>query len=316
MYSESDERYRKKIKAAYLIYRENLSQQEAAKLLCISRPTLAKYLDEMQQEGIVTIKLSDPRNYFQLEDLGFSLKKKFNLKDTLIVDAQASDSPEIIDNIGITGANYLRDHLCSGMKIGLTGGRTINAVISHLQPVPQFSDIEVVATTGGSLYANTKYYSNTLVQQLAELLHGTSHFIFAPTYADNKEQHDVLIQNSQIRSSIAFCKTVDIVLTGIGDQNSALDYLPTSIAELIRHSPMDNLAGAINTLLLDKNGNPYISPAAELFIGLDYLALKQIESVFLLAGGRNKHNAIKAALLGGYANILITDKYTAEYLLE
>ena len=91
MYYESDERYNKKIKAAHLIYKDNLTQQEVAKILGISRPTLAKFLNEILEEGIVTIQINDPRNLRHLVELGSSIRRRYGLRDAIVVDASASN---------------------------------------------------------------------------------------------------------------------------------------------------------------------------------------------------------------------------------
>jgi DNA-binding transcriptional regulator LsrR (DeoR family) len=72
----------------------------------------------------------------------------------------------------------------------------------------------------------------------------------------------------------------------------------------------------VNTLLIDKKGRPFPSPVSELFIGLGYDDLRKISMVIGLSGGPQKHVAIKAALLGGYLGVLVTDRGTAEYLME
>jgi len=309
----SDQRYRKKIKAAHLIYKERLPLQEVAQKLCVSRPTLTKFIDEILDEGIVSIQINDLNNYQQMVELGCSVAHKYNIRDAIIVEGETQD--DIINNIGSAGANYLLDNLKNNLKIGISGGLTINALLTQLNPTSQFKNIQVVASSGGSLYADTNYHPSILAQYLAIILHGVSHYIYAPTYADNKAQYDMLIQNTQIKTSLDICRSVDIVLVGIGSKQNSIAYLPKPIAEELREKSLNGLSGGINALLLDKNGNPFKSPVSDLFIGLDYEALKKTKTVVALAGGSGKHTAIKAALEGGYVHVLITDKQTAEYLL-
>lgn len=316
MYYESDERYNKKIKAAHLIYKDNLTQQEVAKILGISRPTLAKFLNEILEEGIVTIQINDPRNLRHLVELGSSIRRRYGLRDAIVVDASASNASDIIESIGSAAAEYLQDALHDNFKIGMTGGHTIAAMVSHLKPQRQYRGIQVAATTGGSVYTNTSYHSNTLVQRLAEILNGKAGFIFAPTYADTKQQRDMLLENSMIRSSLDLSKSVDIVFTSAGDPETSINYLPKTVLDLLSREELGQQVGAFNTILLKENGDIFSQKVSELFIGLDFESFKNIETVVLLAGGEHKHAAIKASLCGGYPNVLITDKHTALYLLN
>jgi DNA-binding transcriptional regulator LsrR (DeoR family) len=49
---------------------------------------------------------------------------------------------------------------------------------------------------------------------------------------------------------------------------------------------------------------------------MDAKAMKKVPRRIAVAGGVRKLNAIRAALLGGWANILITDSDVARQLLE
>lgn len=309
-------RYQKKIKAAYLIYKERMPLQDVAKTLGISRPTLSKMIDEILKEEIVSIQIKDPENLSKYIDLGYQIKKRYKLRDAIVVEAVSAADNDITESIGFAGASYLQDFLHSGITIGTTGGKTIYALVSHLVADQSFSDINVITTTGGSLYANTRYHSNTIAQRLADLYNGQGYFIYAPSYADNLEQKETLLQNSQIRRTLELCKSVDIALTGIGNADIAFSYLPHPVEQWFQENPVSQLAGAINTLLIDKRGRPFPSPVSELSIGLNYDDLRNIDMVIALAGGAQKHTAIRSALLGGYLDVLITDQYTATYLLE
>ena len=50
-------------------------------------------------------------------------------------------------------------------------------------------------------------------------------------------------------------------------------------------------------------------------VGIDLEDLRHKEKSILVAGGR-KVDAIRAALIGKYANILVTDQFTAQALLS
>ena len=54
----------------------------------------------------------------------------------------------------------------------------------------------------------------------------------------------------------------------------------------------------------------------ERVIGIELAQLKRVPRAIAVAGGPGKTEAIRAALLGGWINCLITDTYTAERLLE
>ena len=51
-------------------------------------------------------------------------------------------------------------------------------------------------------------------------------------------------------------------------------------------------------------------------LGIDEATLKAIPRRIGVAGGARKHAAIRAALVGGWCDVLITDAHTAEELLR
>lgn len=311
-----DKRYYKKIKAAYLIYKEGLPLQDVAKNLGVSRPTLSKLIDEMHQEKIVTIQIVDPNNYQENIRMGYEIKKRYGLKDVIIAEAESDSSEAIIKSIGYMGADYLRDNIQSNMTIGTTGGRSIDSLVSNLDNSRKVTGISVITTTGGSFYVNTKYHSNTIAQHLADIYHGTGHFIYAPTYADSLEQKHAFDQNSQIMHTLELCQSINIALVGIAAPEAALQYLPRPVEKWFEYAPISELAGAVNTLLIDKCGNPFPSPVSDLAVSMRLEQLKKIETVVCVAGGKEKHQAIRATLDGGYIDVLITDQYTAKFLLD
>jgi deoxyribonucleoside regulator len=312
---DADKRYLKKIKAAHLIYKENMPLQEVAKTLGISRPTLTKLVEEMLQEGIVSIQITYPGNTRENLEIANRVRRRYNLRDAVVVDAAKADSEAIIDSIGRAGADYFQDVLRKDMIVGSTGGRSICSLVAHLIRNPAVTGLQIITTTGGSRYVNTKYHANTLVQRLADLLNATGHFIYAPTYADNREQHTSLLNNSQVKSTLEMCKKADVVLAGIAETQTALLYLPKSTEKWVDQKAKRELVGAINTLLIREDGTPLNAPICELFVGLGYDDLKNTGMVIALAGGERKHRAIKAALLGEFVSVLVTDRFTAEYLL-
>ncbi len=58
------------------------------------------------------------------------------------------------------------------------------------------------------------------------------------------------------------------------------------------------------------------TPLHERVIGIELEQLKRVPRAIGVAGGPGKTRAIRAALLGGWINCLITDTYTAQRLLE
>jgi DNA-binding transcriptional regulator LsrR (DeoR family) len=58
------------------------------------------------------------------------------------------------------------------------------------------------------------------------------------------------------------------------------------------------------------------TPLDDRVIGMSLDRLHQVKRAVALAGGKRKLAAIRGALLGGLVNVLITDRFTAQHLIE
>ncbi|HEU0256805.1 MAG TPA: sugar-binding domain-containing protein, partial [Microbacteriaceae bacterium] len=77
--------------------------------------------------------------------------------------------------------------------------------------------------------------------------------------------------------------------------------------------------GAVGDVCLrffDADGRPTITELDERVLGIGRQTLLAVPRRIGIAGGERKHAAIRGALLGGWINILITDKQTALALLK
>ena len=77
--------------------------------------------------------------------------------------------------------------------------------------------------------------------------------------------------------------------------------------------------GAVGDILLhffDENGEPVDTSLNNRVVSMSLPQLQKVDSAVGVAGGRRKQEAILGALRGRLINILITDCYTANRLIE
>jgi DNA-binding transcriptional regulator LsrR (DeoR family) len=78
-------------------------------------------------------------------------------------------------------------------------------------------------------------------------------------------------------------------------------------------------AGAVGEICLryfDKDGRAMHPLIEERIIAIDYPLMNEAKRRIGVAGGVSKLNAIRAAIIGGWINVLITDSDVARLLLE
>jgi len=77
-----------------------------------------------------------------------------------------------------------------------------------------------------------------------------------------------------------------------------------------------NAVGDICSRFFDKDGQICNESLDDRTLGLDLAELKKKEYSILVAGGNQKIDSIYGALKGKIANVLVTDQYTARFLLD
>ena len=74
--------------------------------------------------------------------------------------------------------------------------------------------------------------------------------------------------------------------------------------------------GNMGLRFFDRDGQPVHTPLDDRVIGMTLAEMRGASRVMALAGGQNKTEAIAGALRTGAVNVLVTDRFTAERLVD
>ncbi len=129
----------------------------------------------------------------------------------------------------------------------------------------------------------------------------------------------MLLEDPFVRRAMALFGELDVALVGIGGQEPS--GLLASSGNVFSKAELRTVraaggVGDIGLRYLRRDGTPVDSPLDARVIGIALEQLKRVPRAIGVAGGPAKTPAIRAALLGGWINCLITDRFTAERLLR
>jgi len=305
-------------KVASLYYHQNYSQLEIANKLNLSRPKVSRLLKEARERGVVriTVNYSD-KNFVDIE---VKLEEKYHLKEVVIVDidpdSYGENSPFLKRQMGAEAANYLQRIITKGDVLGVTWGTTLQEMVESIRP-QQIEDLHIVQLLGGVGPPEAKAHAADLSRRLAHLFYGTLTLLPAPGIASNPDSKKALLSDQQVKSAFDLFPKVTKAFVGIGSlsTNPVLDGDDNPIAPQIHRELMEKDAvGDISLRFFDKHGKPVKTTLQERLIGIELDQLKKIKNVVAIAGGKNKIDAIRGALRGGYIDVLITDIFTAKSL--
>ena len=133
------------IRVAWYYYKDNLTQNEIANLLDISRAKVVRLLEKARGEGIVQFHIKGhDRNCLAIEE---EFKRIFAVKDAFIIPSPYKEK-EISDSLSRAASQYLQNKLQENDIIGLGWGRAISKTVDFLS-MEASRNISVVTLTGG-----------------------------------------------------------------------------------------------------------------------------------------------------------------------
>lgn len=305
-------------KIARLYYDQELTQPEIAAQLDLSQATVSRLLKRARDEGIVRVTVNVPMGAYPL--LEEALQRRYGLKEAVVVESSVEDGEQLLRDIGSAAAYYLETTLRGGDLIGISSwSATLLAMVDALHPPPRLSNVRVLQILGGLGNPTAKVYASRLIDRLANLVRGEAVLLPAPGIVSSPDAVPILRNDPYVRSAIELFDEVTIALVGIGTvepsgllASSGNIYSPEELAML-------RDAGAVGDVCLhffDSEGKPVQTPLNDRVIGMNLPQLQRVKRAVGIAGGTRKLAAIRGALQGDWVNVLITDRCTAEGLLE
>lgn len=308
------EKQRLSIDAARLYYQSDYSQQQIATRLGVSRPTVSRLLQYAKEQGYVRIHIADP-----LEDIGElakRLKERYRLEQVRVAYSPLNEYEEIKKNIGRKAAAFLHEIVKDGDIIGVTWGTTMYSLACQLKG-KRVQGVEVVQLKGGVSHSQSNTYAAETVHLFAKAYHTIARYLPLPVIFDNPELKRMVENDQHIRRIIELGRQANIAVFTVGTVKDdallfRLGYLGPEEKAVLQQTGV----GDICSRFFDAEGRICNEAINSRTVGIELADLRHKESSILVAGGERKIAAIQAALAGGYANILITDQFTAKALLE
>lgn len=305
------------LRAAWFYYKDELTQEEIAKRLSVSRASVGRLLDRARRVGLVTIHLNT--EYLDAFELSGRLRKAFCLSEALVVpddEREPADHHVLNARIGLGGAQFIGTHLRPDGTLGVGWGETVSRVIAATN-FGSVGPVHMVTLTGGvDGYLQTILSSKGEPAASADLM--TAAVIPAPTFASSASLATALRREPTIRQVLKQACSVEQAIVGVGT--------PTTDATIVQRGYLGEadvrtlcergVVGDILGQFFDADGKVADLPIHDRRIGIQLSDLKSIPKVVGVAGGLHKVEAILGALHGGFLDVLVTNEITARRLLE
>ncbi len=304
--SEADSEEEVLARVAWYYYHDGLTQNEIGDRLNLNRIKVSRLLEQGRRTGVIDVKINSRyQGCLMLED---GLRRHYGLADACVVPALSGGAES--ERLGQAAAQYLMQRLRQGDLLAAGWGATVSSAIQRLGHVANERNVGLVSMTGGV---------GTYVDGMRAAHWGsTVHLVPAPLVVRDPAVATALSTEPAVTNLLEMALDASYQLVGIGElsQSSTVvrsGYVSPSEIEPFRRK------GAVGDILcrfFDESGQVLNLPFHDRVIGVKLEALAKSQKVVAAAGGPGKVPAIRAALLGRFASILITDEDTARSLLE
>ena len=304
---------------AWLYYKEKLTQQQIAERVSLSRQKVQRLLEKARDLEIIQFTLKHP--FVNLMSVETEIRKKFGLKDAVIAPTSSQDpgrpAPRLRHGGGrLPGAEAGHDDEKGILGIGW--GNTTAYLADYFEPHTSTGKIEIVSLIG-NLMMNVSMNPYIMAEKMARKLNASFYNIWAPAIAQTKERAEVFKSEPWIKEVLDIGARADIILISIGEAAKSaslfrMGYLSTTDLQRLIGK------GAVGDILcryFDAQGQVIDDEVHDRVIGIPMEVFGDERKLIIgVGGGTAKVNAIRAALIRKYINVLITDEGTAAELLR
>lgn len=301
---------------ATLYWIDKLTQEQIARQIGRSVPTVSRLLAEAEAAGIVEVRIRYPAAVAQ--DVQNELVRRFGLRVARVLSSASAESGALLPQLGELAARYMTTILGDGMTISVGWGTSLHEVVQALRPT-YYRNVRV-AQTLGSLGSKLPRIDNHLItRSLADRVGGTPYYLPAPMIVENELVRQSLLQDPQVRETLEIGRHSDIALTGIGTVEPDLagvyraGYMDEETLDEIRAM---GAVGDIRVGFYNRAGELLDVPVSRRAIGLSRDDLRTVANSIAVAGGVRKAEAILGALRSGVLHVLVTDEDTAREVLR
>lgn len=298
--------------AAWLYYADQLTQNEIAQRLGVSRATIVNHLAEARERGIVSISISPEAG--ARTRIARGLMERYGLKGAFVIPN--GDDKALSDRLGEAGARVLADLLTEGDTIGVAWGRTVLAAagkIALTRPLPNLTVVQV----SGSGTGERDFSAELCTSLLAQRIQARCVNLLAPAVLTTRELRAALLAEPILQRQMELVHSCQHILFGVGDIGPKAT---VRVAGIVTEAEVeDYIARGAEAVIIgrfiDRKGRPVGGDHDARMVGISLQDLLQVGNRVCLGGGAAKLAAIDATLGAGYATHFVTDIATGEALL-
>lgn len=295
-----------------MYYEQDMTQNEIAKALGISRPLVSVLLTEARACGIVTITINQVESPHQLA--AGRLEKRFGLHRALVLPDE--DSPDSTDN-ALAAAAY---ELCfteerRAASVGVGWGSMMGRMADHAETLPDAAEHRgrIFPLIGGIGASYRSYHNNEIARIISGKTGHAADYLYFPAFFDSESELEYIKHMDAYQAMQQLWNNMELAVVNISNFPSYPD-LGVEYRfdrEVIRQ----HAVGRILAHYFDRSGK-VIEPNVDNVMQASLEQLRRTDKVVALCSALLQPKSVIGAVNLGVIDTLVLPLSLADKLLE
>ena len=302
------------LRVAQLYYGENLTQDEVARRLLLTRWKIGRLLQEARDTGLVRIEIIHPRA--RQHDREAQLVDRFGLRAAVVVPSQDSDT-DMRGEVARAAADFLCDLRPAPGVLGVSWGRTLEAVAAAIAQ-GWTRGVHVVQLNGGLSRSLARTSAAEVALRIAQTGSGAATLLPAPAIVERAGTAQALAHEPAVQRTLSLARRADAILYSLGavSEESVLVESGYLSARDVRALQAAGACGDLLGHFIGPNGQPVDPDLESRTVGLSLRDVQASKCAVVVASGSAKHEAVRAVVSNNLCSVVVTDAATATFMLE
>lgn len=308
----TDKKIERITQVAKLYYNENLTQNEIAKRMNISRPMVSVILSEARSMGIVTITVNDVANSMQL--LERRIKERFALKKVIVVSDEAPSSTTDFE-VAKAACYYCFGGGVDDAVIGVGWGSMIGKLTDYAESLDTHMSKtgRIFPLIGGIGASYRSYHTNEIVRVLSAFTGLTADYCYLPAFFDSQAEREYAELLENYRRYKENCAEMDMAIINVSNYPSYPD-----LGVVYRYEDLLSKHKAVGRFLAHyyDEGGKLIAPKIDNVLQATIDELKATKNVVALCSNHLPPASVIGALRVGVINSLVLPETLASKVMS
>lgn len=309
-------RTREALRAARLYYVQELTMEEIATEMAMSRSSISRLLSYAREVGLVEITVHAPQD--GIDTLAQRLSHQFGLTAEIVpTPARASDT-ERLSRVARAAARLIAAIADDNASIGVAWGTTVSAIAREI-PARRLHNAHIVQMNGAANQVTSGLpYASAILERFAGAFGADVQLFPVPALFDDPHTKDLMWRERSIRRVVEAQENVGMFVFGLGSPRAEVPSHVYSGGYLTgddtRTLLREGIVGDCATVFYREDGSTDGIDLNLRSSGPSFATIRRIPRRVCVVSSQSKLTALRGALGAGLITDLVVDESVARAL--